>query len=82
MYNASRLALYQFLNYGLICMSIRYLAAGSYLGLAITDGAVAFCGFTIMQHVAKAETKLEQAGYVLGGIAGSMLGLWLTRNVK
>lgn len=78
----ARLFALQFVNYGLIAMSIRYLAAGSYVGLGITDGLVAFWGFALVKHVVAAETKLERAGYVAGGIAGSLLGLWLTRHIK
>ncbi len=80
--NPLKLAGLQFVNYGLIAMSIRYLTAGSYVGLGITDGLIAFWGFSIIQRVASADTRLERGGYVIGGICGSLLGLWLTRNVK
>lgn len=75
------LAFLQCLNYGLIAMSIRYLAAGSYLGLGVTDGLIAFYGFTIIQRVAQADTLVERIAYALGGTARSLLGLWLTRSV-
>lgn len=75
------LAFLQCLNYGLIAMSIRYLAAGSYLGLGITDGLIAFYGFTLIQKVASAESFIERVCYALGGTCGSLLGLWLTRGV-
>jgi hypothetical protein len=69
-----------FLNYGLLCINYRMVARGSYLGTAWSDAAVAALGFTLIRHVAEADSILAQAGYVCGGVCGSMLGLWLTRT--
>lgn len=77
-----RLFALQFLNYGLICASFRFLAAGSYLGVGVLDGVIAGLGFALTRYVVAAETKTERAAYIAGGVAGSLLGLWLTRNWK
>jgi len=69
-----------FLNYGLAAINFRMVARGSYLGTAWSDASIALLGFTLIQHVAKADTIESQAGYVIGGVCGSMLGLWLTRH--
>lgn len=77
-----RLFTLQFSNYCLIAASFRFLAAGSYLGVGVTDGLIAGFGFALTRYVVAAETRWERAGYVIGGICGSLLGLWLTRNWK
>ena len=74
-----RLAGLMCVNYGLIAVSIRMLQKGSYLGLGISDGAVACWGFMLIKQVVKAETVWEQIGYTIGGIAGSLVGLWVTK---
>jgi hypothetical protein len=74
-----KLAGLMFVSYGLIAVSFRMLALGSYWGLGITDGLVAWWGFTTVKRIQKAETVWEQIGYTMGGIAGSLLGLWVTK---
>ena len=76
---AARLGALMFVNYALNAASFRLIARGNYLGVGITDGLIAWWGFTMVQHIAKAETRTEQAAYTAGGIAGSLLGMWLTR---
>lgn len=73
-----RFAALQFVYYGLNAISFRYLARGSYVGLALSDAALACWTFSMIRHVANADGWREQVGYTLGGIAGSLLGLWLT----
>lgn len=72
--------LLMFVNYGLLCVNYRMVARGSYWGTATTDAAIAILGFTLVQRVAVASTLTAQVGYVLGGVSGSMLGLWLSRQ--
>jgi hypothetical protein len=67
-----------FLNYGLNAVSIRLLAKANYLGVAATDAAIAWYGFTMMKNVQQANTRLEKVGYTIGGVLGSLLGLWVT----
>lgn len=74
-----RLAGLMFVSYGLIAVSFRMLALGSYWGLGISDGLVAWWGFTTVKRIQKAETVWEQVGYTIGGIAGSLVGLWVTK---
>jgi hypothetical protein len=69
-----------FLNYGLNAINFRMVARCSYLGTAWSDVAIAVLGFTLIRHVASTDAWVAQAGYVSGGLCGSMLGLWLTRK--
>ena len=72
-----------FINYCLNAINFRMIAKGHYVGVGVTDAAIALFGFTLIQHVATANTLYAQAGYVTGGVCGSLVGLWLTkRNEK
>ena len=71
-----------FLNYGLVCINMRMIARGSYLGTAWTDAAIAALGFTLIRSIADTDALIAQLGYVSGGVCGSMLGLWLTRKTE
>lgn len=77
--SAGKLLVLMAVNYGLNAVSIRLLAKGSYWGVGATDALIAWYGFTAVQHIAKAETRLEQIGYTIGGIVGSLIGLRLTQ---
>lgn len=68
------------LNYGLNTISFRMIARGHYLGTGVTDACIAALGFWMIQEVAHTQTWLAFAGYVLGGVTGSLSGLWLTRK--
>lgn len=66
-------------NYGLIAVSFRMLAKGSYLGVGLSDGLIAWWGFTTTKRIQTAETRLEKVGYAVGGVVGSLIGLRLTQ---
>lgn len=66
-------------NYGLNVINFRMVAAGSYLGTALSDTLLASWGFTMVHRIVRADTKLEKFGYVLGGVLGSLLALRLTK---
>lgn len=76
--NASHLAALMFINYALNAISFRLLAWGSYVGVAIADALLAWAGFTMFKRITEATTNLEKFGYTVGGVGGSLLGLWLT----
>jgi hypothetical protein len=78
--NAAMLFLLMGVNYGLITVGLRMVAKGSYTGVAISDALIAWWGFSIVQRIGKAETLLEKVLYTAGGVSGSLLAMWVTRN--
>ncbi len=78
MKNYQRLFGLMFINFGLIAISIRMLAASDYVGLGVFDGLIAWWGFATTKAVVKATTRFEQVCYTLGGICGSLTGLFLS----
>jgi hypothetical protein len=79
--SAGRLCLLMFINYGLNAVSFRLLAMGSYFGVGTTDALIAWYGFTMVKKIGEADTRFEKIGYTVGGIGGSLLGLYLTSGV-
>lgn len=76
--NAAVLGLLMFFNYFGNSVSFRMIGAGSYIGVAITDALIAWYGFKMLRNVVAAESLTEQIGYTLGGMLGSIAGLWLS----
>lgn len=50
-----------------------------YTATAASDALFCFMSWTIWKKIAEAEGGWAKAGYVAGGTAGSLLGMWLTR---
>lgn len=69
----------QFLVFLVATVNIRMVASGSYVGTVASDAALLWLGFFVTKNVAKSETRLDHAAYVVGGVAGSILGLFFTR---
>lgn len=76
---AVRLAILMFVNYALNAASFRLLARGSFLGVGIADGLICWWGFTMTRLIVQADTRFQQVGYVIGGVSGSLFGMWLTK---
>jgi hypothetical protein len=72
----------QLCAYLLITLNYRAIAHGSYAWTATTE--VLFTGFNfgLIRRIAKSETKTAWAGYVLGGVTGSMLGIFTSNYLK
>lgn len=70
----------QFVIYGLTCWNIRAVAQGKYVNIALSDLFIAAATFTVIKKVSEAKSELARAGYVAGGVAGSVCSVWLTRT--
>lgn len=62
----------------LITFNYRMIAAGSYLGTALSEVGLLLLGWSIIKSVAEAKTVLDRVGYTVGGVVGSLSGLYLT----
>ncbi len=74
----------QFVMYGLLVANGRAYNQARYLATAVSDGLIAFQSFTIAKIIAKddnAEGLWVRSGYVLGGVAGSLFSIWLTKKL-
>jgi len=65
----------QFLYYGVLCWNYRAVAQANLLHVAISDGFAALIGFTLIKKVSAATSRAAMAGYVLGGMLGSVVSV-------
>ena len=72
----------QLCSYMLITMNYRAIAHGNYLWTASTDLLFAGFNFGLIKRIAKSETDAAWAGYTIGGVVGSMLGILITKHMK
>jgi len=76
---ASILFFIQIALYGLLCINYRAIAQVQYNTAAVSDFMIASLNFFIIRKIAKSEDALHQwLGYVLGSVAGSYLGIYIS----
>lgn len=73
--------LVQFVQYLVITVNMRAVAAGKYTWTAISDTLIAGLGFFLIQHVASTHSNFAWVGYVIGGLIGSQVGIWLSKHL-
>jgi hypothetical protein len=71
----------QFVQYLLVTINMRAVAAGKYVWTAVTDATFAGFGFLLIQKVAETHSHGAWAGYVAGGIVGSQVGIWVSKRL-
>ena len=76
---AGTLFLIQVVLYGLLCINYRSVAEAHYNLAAVSDFTIASLNFFVIRKIVKSDEALHQwVGYVLGSVAGSYLGIWLS----
>jgi hypothetical protein len=69
----------QLVLYGIVCINYRAVALADYHEAAITDFVLASLNFFVIRKIAKSDDTLHQwIGYVMGSVAGSYIGIWLS----
>lgn len=68
----------QFCAYFLATINYRAVAELSYFGTLWSDLLIALLAFSSIKRVAAAKTQAERIGYVVGGILGAQVALFLS----
>lgn len=68
-----------FLQYFLATLNIRACAQANYLFTALSDMAIAANSFYLIKRVGESKSKWGLAGYIIGGVIGSQLGIYVTK---
>lgn len=75
----------QFISYALVVANGRAYVQGSYAWTAVTDGMIAFQNFVVFRKFIKDSGEEIHGpsllGYVLGGISGSLVAIWVTKAI-
>jgi len=76
---ASLLFVIQVFTYAVFCVNFRAVSDAQYHTAAISDFILASTSFFVIRKIAHGQDHIHQwAGYALGGVAGSYLGIWLS----
>lgn len=71
----------QFVSYSLIIINGRAYNQANYLVTVISDAFFGFYGFYIIKAVGDTKHRWSVVGYVLGGVVGSVAGIWLSKKM-
>jgi len=70
----------QLTNYTLLVVNYRAVAQAHYFWSAISDFIIASFSFFVIKKIATSENSVHGwLGYALGGLAGSILGIWVSK---
>lgn len=72
----------QLCAYLLITLNYRAVAHASYVGTAASDLIFVAFNFGFIQRIAKANSTSAWVGYTLGGVVGSLLGIFVSTRLK
>ncbi len=69
----------QGVNFLLLVCNIRAVAHQQYFWAVVTDGVICAVSWTLLQHRLACDSVVAKAGFILGGMVGSLAGMYLTR---
>jgi hypothetical protein len=71
----------QMTSYFLVTINQRGVVTYDYSAVIITDIMIASLGYFVIKKIASSTDAVHQwAGYVAGGVTGSVIALWLSQN--
>jgi uncharacterized membrane protein YfcA len=69
----------QIFMYAIWCINFRAVAETQYHTAAVSDFMIASANFFVIRKIANAQDAVHQwAGYALGSVVGSYLGIWIS----
>ena len=72
----------QVISYTIICINYRAVAQAHYFWASLTDFAFASLSYFLIKRIANSDNTFHQwLGYALGGVVGSILGIWLSKLI-
>jgi hypothetical protein len=69
----------QITSYSILCVNYRAVADAHYHTAALSDFLIASMSFFVIRKIAQSTDAIHQwAGYALGSVIGSYLGIWVS----
>jgi hypothetical protein len=69
----------QVVSYTLLCINFRAVAQAHYVQSAASDFVIATLSFFVIKKIANSDDTVHQwLGYALGGVVGSILGIYVS----
>jgi uncharacterized membrane protein YjjB (DUF3815 family) len=81
MAEAVQIALLIFFTYTILAVNTIALAKSKYVPTMITATLFMVVNFFLIKHVADAKTIAEFLGYLIGGVSGDMMGIFISKKV-
>lgn len=70
----------QFVNFGIWVLDVRFVSQANYTLAVISDALYCTLNFALIRKIAQTEeTWTGYLGYTLGGVAGTIVGIWLSK---
>jgi hypothetical protein len=73
-----RLGLTVFVQYFLLALDIRFVAAKNYAGIIVVNALIALMGWYVVKGIVRAHAAVERVAYVVGGTCGAVTAVWLS----
>lgn len=73
-----RLASLVFIQYALLALDVRFIAAANYVGIAVVNVCIAITTWHLTKGIVEARTPADRICFVGGGAAGAVLAVYLT----
>jgi hypothetical protein len=67
-------------TYTIVAINTCAIARAQYLPTALSSVAFMVANFFLIRHVAEAQTTSEFLGYVVGGLAGDLTGIYISKK--
>jgi hypothetical protein len=78
---AAALGIMQLVNWCLCTISWRAVSQANYPAAIVNDAILASLQFFVIRRMVKSQDEgslIQWAGYTLGGVAGTVVGIWLS----
>lgn len=70
----------QFVNFGIWVLDVRFVSQANYLLAVVSDALYCTLNFALIRKISRTEETLPgYLGYMLGGVAGTVIGIWLSQ---
>ncbi len=81
MRRAIELAVLNCISYFGLTIDYRVVAQGNYGWSIATSAFLGFLAFTIIKRISESKSRIEEFGYVIGGIIGTLVGIYISKLI-
>lgn len=76
------IGLLTFFTYTILAINTAAIAKHNYRGAFVTCMLFMIVNFFFLRHVAEANSMIEFIGYMVGGLGGDMMGIYISKRTS